>query len=143
MRTARVMFRVLKYEHMAKPARYKWAQPGGSSDFPVEIPRKLQQADELCGSTPPRPHSPTLDVSSFCSRGGAIDTHKTSRNTAFPPHNHIPNHSEGSRLALRRLHKSVDGMKWSSAWGAACDPCARAKTRCIRQQGTDEQRCNR
>ncbi|KAL3488949.1 hypothetical protein BJX62DRAFT_239533 [Aspergillus germanicus] len=26
-------------------------------------------------------------------------------------------------------------MKWSAGWGSACDPCARAKTRCIRLQG--------
>ncbi|KAL3477188.1 hypothetical protein BJX99DRAFT_226520 [Aspergillus californicus] len=34
-------------------------------------------------------------------------------------------------------------MKWSAGWGSACDPCAKAKTRCIRLQGVDEAKCNR
>ncbi|KAL2808906.1 hypothetical protein BJX63DRAFT_407635 [Aspergillus granulosus] len=34
-------------------------------------------------------------------------------------------------------------MKWSAGWGSACDPCAKAKTRCIRSQGGDDTKCNR
>ncbi|KAH7320675.1 hypothetical protein B0I35DRAFT_459447 [Stachybotrys elegans] len=33
-------------------------------------------------------------------------------------------------------------MKWSAGWGSACDPCARAKTRCIRN-GPDDAKCTR
>ncbi|KEZ45802.1 hypothetical protein SAPIO_CDS1616 [Scedosporium apiospermum] len=34
-------------------------------------------------------------------------------------------------------------MKWSAGWGSACDPCAKAKTRCIRSQETNDAKCNR
>ncbi|KAL2783518.1 hypothetical protein BJX66DRAFT_318409 [Aspergillus keveii] len=35
-------------------------------------------------------------------------------------------------------------MRWSAGWGSACDPCAKAKTRCIRSQGENsEAKCNR
>ncbi|KAK0392250.1 hypothetical protein NLU13_1746 [Sarocladium strictum] len=34
-------------------------------------------------------------------------------------------------------------MKWSAGWGSACDPCAKAKTRCIRPDGDNDATCNR